>query len=448
LNIHRRHSPNRNAEHREDVTASVTRTVVLDLLIEQALKQADPDNELHRIQSDSRFSNAEAQRDFCETLCNVERRHFERLLSSGEYSPEFRGALENHGDLFNQFNQHQIPEESITQWLNLLTEELNYLRSIESWSDDEKRFAIHVFELTAALTIHAPENWISGDGKVSSLLSMLTNIPHRIFEKPSPELLPDELERSTFTSWLELCALSGNPLLAEEIQNEFQFVFNTWYHIGILTFGDDEDTFDPYLSPNTADQSEDESTHFFIDELKEWESAANSESEDEEDSDYQDWNGEPPDGPSFRDMEDWEGALGLVIQSAHGSVHFDEEYLKVIHNAELGTDLWQVAFDGLLLSSYKESKEVLAGLVDQFPSEKRTLCHIVSLLDASARLSQDLYLDPTELLISKLTSLSKNDRQRLVKAMREYISEQKPFLDDVQQVNKSFGRLLSSLKKP
>lgn len=447
LNIHRSHSPQKNLQPREAELPPVGRTVVLDLLIEHALKQPDPDYELHCIQSDPRFSDAKAQQDFCETLCLVERRHFERLLHVNEYTPEFLGALENRGAIFNQFNQNQIPSSSITEWLNLLTDELHYLKGIKNWSDQDRELAIHVFELTAALTIYAPDNWISGHGQVSNLFTLLTDISQHIFDSSSPDLLPDKLESKAFISWMELCAFSENPLLVEEVTNEFQFVFNTWYHCAILADEDSEDTFDlSFPSSDTSERSEDASTHYAIEELEEWRSASNSENEDENEAGYYNAGYNSQDDHSLEAREQWENALSLVIVTAHGKINFDEEYLKVINNADLGSELWQAAFDGLLLSSYKESKEIVEGLVNQFRSEKSTINHIISLLDAPSRLTHELYFDTTELLATHLAALSKREKNAIVKAMRHFIAEQRPLLDDLQQVDKAFSRLVTRLK--
>lgn len=446
LNIHRQNSAHRSSEQGGDVVAPVDRKLMLDLLIEQALKHRDPDNELHQIQSDPRFSDARAQRDFCETLCLVERRHFEKLVQLGEYTPELQGATENRGEIFSQLNQNQIPQELIAEWLKLITEELSYLKNIQHWTNLDKHLAVHVFKLSAALTIHAPEIWMSDEGAVIELFTMLSDIQEHIFDPTSFEALPDELETEAFMGWLELCAHSENPILAEQIVGEFSFVFNTWYSIAIITDEDDDETFD-LLYPS-SEGSEDESFHYPIDELEKWKSEFNPESEGEDSFNYRGLEEDSNDGHSLKEIEQWENALSLVLQTAHGSLNFDDEYLKVIHNADLGTALWQSAFDGLLVSSYRESEKVIAGLVDQFPHENKTIHHIVSVLDASTRLPHTLYFDPTELLISKLTKQSKNDKRRIVGAMREYIAEQKPLLDDVHQIDKAFSRLVSCLKKP
>lgn len=450
--MYRQNSLQHTPEDVKHLSSPIDRTVVLDLLIEQALTQANPEYGLHLIQSDARFREARAQREFCETLCLVERRHFEKLVNFGEYTPEFRGALENSGDIFSQFNQNQIPPESITTWLNLISEELRYLKSIESWSDLEKQLAIHVFKLTARLTIYAPDVWRSGEANVTGIFSMLSNVPEHIFDSKSPDTLPDELESETFTGWLELCAYSENPLLLEQVINEFSFVYNTWYNLTIIMDEDedeDEDEpFDPLLpEANGTNEDEEESFHYPIDELQQWESESNSGSVEGHDADST-WDREPGDVHSIIEGERWEDALSLVMYVAHGSVDFDNEYLQVLHNADLGTDLWQSAFDGVLLSSLKESKEVVSGLVQQFPTESRTVVHLVSLLDAPIRLTEELYFDPTELLTSQLATLPKTDRHRILRAMREYISEQSPLLDDAHQMDLALNRLMSSLRKP
>lgn len=431
------------------LTSPLDRTLILDLLIEKALASPNPVEELHSLQADSRFSYRSAQRDFCDTLWRVEQRHFDRLVSSSQYSKELIGALAHRGELFIQLNINHIPSPSINAWLQLACEELNYVNRLPEWGDPEMLICSHALSLIEELLVNAPTEWSIYPRIQTTILRELEGLSERFFWGDDLSVMPGEIERAALLSWLTLVKDSYDDSLSREAVNLLPHLFEIWKEKDQRDEAEEGESLD---AETECEQEGEEDSVFLLEELNDWreddqEQLSDGQFATESPSEDLEWQ-ERFDLSAIQQLED---ALTLVLQIAQSRIDLDNEFLQVLHTADIGSDLWQSAFDGLLVSSYAESLSIVEWLFDTAQEMPSAIRHITSILDAPERIPHEFSYNPPDLLRNALLEEKPRVRKKIIRMVSKYIAEENVFgtRNDTMAANfENIVRNLRGLKRP
>lgn len=426
------------------ITPPLDRVLILDLLIENALASRNPVEELHSLQADSRFSYRSAQRDFCDTLWRVEQRHFDKLVSSSQYSKELIGALEHRGELFIQLNINHIPSPSINAWLQLASEELGYVNRLPEWSDPDVLLCLHALSIIEELVVNAPTEWSIYPSIQTTFLQKLEGMSSRFFRDEDLSVLPGETDRMALLSWLILVQESRVDSLNTEAIKLIPQLFEIWKARDQRDEELEEESFDSEVE---CEQEGEESPDFFLEELDDWRETDQEQLSDEH-SAMDSTNGEFEwqEGFDLSEIQQWESALTLALQIAQSRIDLDDEFLQVLHTADIGSDLWQSAFDGLLVSSYAESLSVVESLFDTAHEMPGAMRHITSILDAPERIPHEFYYNPPDLLRNALLKEKPRMRTKVIRMISKYIAEENLFGNRADTMAANFENIVRNLR--
>lgn len=426
------------------ITPPLERTLILDLLIENALASRNPVEELHSLQGDSRFSYRSGQRDFCDTLWKVEQRHFDKLVSSSQYSKELIGALAHRGELFIQLNINHIPSPSISAWLQLACKELDYVNRLPEWGDLDTLLCSHALSLIEELLVNAPSEWSIYPSIQTTILQELEGLSDRFFRGEDLSVTPGEIERAALLSWLTLVKESYDDTLNREAVNLLPQLFEIWKVRDQRDESLEDESFD---GETECEQEGEEDSVFLLEELNDWREIDQKELSDEHcaiDSTSEDC--EWQEGFDLSEIQQWEGALTLTLQIAQSRIDLDDEFIQVLDTADIGSDLWQSAFDGLLVSSYAESISVVESLFDTAHEMPGAMRHIASVLDAPERIPHEFYYNPPDLLRNALLKEKPRVRIKIIRMISKYIAEENVFGNRNDTMAANFEDIVRNLR--
>ncbi len=428
------------------ITPPLDRTLILDLLIETALTSDNPVEELHAIQADSRFDYKGAQRDFCDTLWNIEQRHFDKLVSSSQYSAELVGAIRHRGEIFVQLNAYHIPSASINAWLQLASEEIEFLNHLPEWNDADVLLCSHALSVLEELVVNGPSEWSIYEKLQANILQQLEGMSHRFFHDENLSSPPEEANRVALLSWLVLANDSGIDSLKNEAAGLIPQLLEIWKLVDQRD-GDSESEDESLYPQSECDKEGDTDSEFLLENLENWRANNQEESTDEtfaidSDEDNLEWR----EGFELSEIQQWEHALTLALQAGQSRIDLDDEFILVLHTADIGSDLWQSAFDGLLVSSYAESLRVIESLFDTVQSMPGAMRHITSPLDASERISHKFYYSPPDLLQDALQKEKPRARRKILKMISKYIEDEKLSGGETEVMASRFNKLLRNLR--
>lgn len=419
----------------------VSRTLVLGFLIEECLRSSNPVEQLHALQSDGRFRFPEAQADYCHSLWEVERRHFEDLRRTGQYSPEMIGATRHHGEIFSLLNVHDIHSAQIGAWLELVNQELAYLRELPEWGDLDGMLASHAFGIIDELVIAAPDEWIGLPEARTRIAKTLEGMSYKLLSEDSSVPLPNEYELTALLTWLDIGCRIGSDSLKAEVLSRLPQLIAIWKS---LDEGDDDiedETIGSEHVDNSAPQPE-----YLAEELDGWNSRETYDDENLEESIS---NNEDQTGPTWtsslesNEFEAWEDAVTLALRATYDRVDSDEYLLEIIHSADMSSELWHAAFEGLLLCSYQESLAIVKNLLADLPEETSGLYHITGLLDPLARADEfDYFYEPSDILRAAIADLPDKQRKKTIQLIRETLREEAPWTIEIDTMEQTFERII------
>jgi hypothetical protein len=351
------------------------------------------------------------------------------------------GAVRHHGEIFSQLNVYDIHHAQISAWLELVNEELAYLREVPEWGDLDGMLASHAFGIIDELIIAAPDEWIELPKARTRIAKTLEGLSYKLLSEDPSIPLPNEYELTALLTWLDIGCRIGSETLKAEVRDRLPQLIAIWKSLD----DGDEEIEDETIGSEHADNSSPQ-PEYLAEELGDWNSRETYDEETLEESLSN--NGDQTgiiwtSALDSNEFEAWEDAVTLALRATYDRVDSDEHLLEIIHSADMSTELWHAAFEGLLLCSYQESLAIVKNLLAELPEETSGLYHITGLLDPLARTDEFDYLyDPSEILQVAIADLPERQRKKTIQLIRQTLREEAPWVIEIDTMEQTFERII------
>lgn len=445
----------------------ISNSLIVDVLVDSALHSCNPVEALMDLQQDQRFRYGAGQRMILSTLLEAERKGFRSLEAGEPFSDTLASCISHRGELFDNvlnseefeespkveqaesllFKHNYLTDDICSAWTHLMTDEVRYLATQESWDPDQRTMVCHACEVLVSLSAwwcreEAPKvAKHAGHAVVEAMERVIKSEALRDLLKTDRSLEGALVLREVFN----LAGQLGDPVLSEELIELLPDIFQICQELCPEDFSKDFDE-----DEDTVDQDFDESEQ--LSEYKDMDSEEEAEEVEADSAEAQMLQLQIDEA----ELEDetitaWEDLLQLTLLAFGGlseQGHRAEILLEVLHNTPSDSPIWMQTLDTLIAASDEAFLDFLPELIDRALTEDMGEMIILSVADFSERTQHPTAQDPMPVLSVALRQLPKDLRRALLRDAKELLDDCPELFPDPEVTLAALKRLHAELKKP